>query len=500
MTLTEELAEWASRIRLNDVPGEVVGLAKTQILSQLAAIRAGAAHPLGLKLMRGFGPPLQPDSGRSAFVLAGLGAWLHFDDTAYAGHLSNSTVTVPLAVAHARGLDGADLLTAVIAANECAARVTAATTLGPFRGQSATFTHVTGAIAGRLRGEDAPAGRWVDAFGLGFGLPPRTVPVGFLGGDAKVFSAATPVRVGLDACDATRAGLSGSADILEHREGFLSRFATTPLPEAVLAGLGRRWHTQTLSFKVHPGGPGVDAAVDCCLDLHKELGTLRPQDVAEIVVDTSLYTLLVDRRSAAYLRGPDSPVSALVFSVPYTVATTLLTGHLTVADFTSEQTTDPDRWALAAKVRVEHDEEMTRDSFRCEVPFGEALRQAGPRGAAWLREFGSYWPGSDGQWLVDLVGDPDPPSPDFAAARKVTGARVTVRLTTGGEVVREVRIPVGAVGAVGGPPVSELVRDKFLGTGGPAEVVDVMAGLEKATADDVAEALRAALGDVAPGR
>jgi 2-methylcitrate dehydratase PrpD len=483
-------------MRLEDVPEDVVTTAKLQILSQLAAIRAGMAHPLGRRFMRAFGPPFQDDPRRSAFTLASLGSWLHFDDTAYAGHLSNSTVAVPLAYAGPQELTGEQLLTSVIVANETAARITAATTLGPFRGQSATYTHVAGAIAGRLRGENAPAGRWVDTLGLGLGLPPRTVPVGFLDGDAKLFGASTPVRIGLDACDASAAGLAGSPVIFEHREGFLSRFATVPLPEAIVAGLGTRWHTRTTSFKVHPGGPGMDAAIDVGLDLHHELSPpgrpLRADDVAEVTVDTSLYTVLVERRAAEYLHGPGSPVSALVFSLRYTLATALLTGRLTPEDFTERGLTDSERWALADRIEVRLDDAMTRELFQCEVPFGEALREAGERGTQWLRQFGASWQG-DGQWLVDLVGQLPPPNPDFVGARKVTGARVRIALTDGRTADRELGVPVGAIGGEGRRPMTEVVREKWLGTGGCRELADGMEQLEGASAEQVRDLLATAL-------
>ena len=487
MTLTEELAVWASRLELDDVPDRVVKIAQSQLLSQLAAARAGASHPLGRAVTRAFGPPLQPDAKQSACVLAGLTSWLHFDDTAYAGHISNSTATVPIAYAHALGLDGRGLLTAMIAANECAARVTAAATLGPFRGQSATHTHLTGAVSGRLRSEGAQSERWVAAFGMAFGIPPRMLAPGFLNSDAKVLSAFTPVRVGLDACDAAAAGLAGARDILEHPEGFLSRFATVPLPEAVTAGLGVRWHTETLSFKMHPGGPGIDSAVDCAMELHRELGVFGSDDVAEIVVHTSHYTTVVDGRAAEYVDGPDSPVSALVFSTPYAVATTLLYGELTAADFARPRVGDPRRWELARKVRLEHDLEMTRDSFLCEAPFGEALRQAGPAAATWLAEFG-------GAWLVELVAaDISQPSKDFEQASKVTAARVVVRLTDGRTAERRVDIPIGAIGPDTRAGHAALVRQKFLSTGGPEPVADAVEGIVDASPVDVAWLLETAL-------
>jgi 2-methylcitrate dehydratase PrpD len=478
MTLTENLARWASRLDLGEVPERVVRLACSQVLSQLAAARAGAQHPLGHAVIDGFGPPWQDDPAQSAFVLAGLTSWLHFDDTAYAGHLSNSTVTVPLAYAHALRLDGRRLLTAVIAANECAARITAAATLGSFRGQNAAHTHLAGAVSGRLRAEDAPLREWVSAFGIAFSMPPRPSLRAFLGSDAKVLSAAIPVRTGLDACSAARGGLSGPSDILEHPDGFLAAFASVPLPEAADLELGRRWHTETLSFKVHPGGPGLDAAVDCAAELRRAIGPLSADDVAEVVVTTSMYTLVVDEKAAEFIDAERSPVSALVFCTPYAVATTLLTGDLTGADFALPAVADGDRWRLAAKVRLEHDSAMTRESLLSDAPFGEALRQAGPRAAKWLEEVGT-------QWLVELVGTPSPPTPTFETAEKATPARVDVRLADGTVYTRQISIPRGAAGPALRAEHAALVRAKFLAVGGPVEVADIAAGLGSATPEDV---------------
>jgi 2-methylcitrate dehydratase PrpD len=486
MTLIGNLARWASGLDLDDVPDRVVRFASSQVLSQLAAARAGARHPLGQAVIRGFGEPWQASPAQSAFVLAGLTSWLHFDDTAYAGHLSNSTATVPMAYAHALGLDGRGLLTAVIAANECAARITAATTLGRFRGQNAAHTHLAGAVSGRLRAEGAPPPEWISALGIAFSMPPWPSLRAFLGSDAKILSAAMPVRMGLDACDAARAGLTGLPDILEHPDGFLAAFATVPLPDAVDAALGRRWHTETLSFKVHPGGPGLDAAVDCAAELHRALGPVTADDVDEVVVTTSMYTLLVDSRAAEFVDRERSPVSALVFCTPYAVATTLLTGSLTDADFAPPATADDRRWLLAARIRLEHDDGMTRQSMLSEAPFGEALRQAGPRAAKWLAEAGT-------QWLVDLVGEPSAPCESFETATKATPARVEVRLRTGRTHSRERSIPVGAIGPDTRAGHQDMVRAKFLATGGPAQAADIAADLPAASAGEVRQMLSLAL-------
>lgn len=91
-TLIEQLTAWASGLSLDDVPPRVVDYAKSQVLSQLAAARAGASHPLGERLRAAFGDHLQPDPDRTAVALGALTSWLHFDDTAYAGHLARAEV------------------------------------------------------------------------------------------------------------------------------------------------------------------------------------------------------------------------------------------------------------------------------------------------------------------------------------------------------------------------------------------------------------------------
>ncbi|MFF7635770.1 MmgE/PrpD family protein [Kitasatospora sp. NPDC008050] len=471
-TPLRELAHWAAALRPTDIPCRVLKLAASQVLSQAASIRAGLAHPLGRRLVAAFGHPLQPDPRASAAMFAALGSWLNLDDTAYAGHLSNSTVAVPLAYAYARQLDGLSLLTAVVAANECAARITASATLGPLRGQSAVHTHLAGAVAGRLHSDRAPGRVWEDALGLALAMPNWPLMRGFLASDARLFNTFTPVRTAMDACDGAIAGLRGAPDIIEHEDGFLARFATVPLPQAVAKGLGRRWHTDTLSFKVHPGGPGIDAAIDCAAEIHRILGPIRPEDVADIVVEASLYTLFAGQRASSYICGPGSPLGALVLDVPYPVATTLLTGEFGVDDFSSPLLDDPARWNLARRIRLEHDTAMTRELFASDAPFGEAVREAGPLATPWLRSFG-------GDELVELVGTLGGDAPDFTGSTKATGARVVVRMKDGRTVTRSRLIPIGAAGPDTRVNHAEMMRQKFLSVGGPQRVADTAAGLHR---------------------
>ncbi|MDJ1135801.1 MmgE/PrpD family protein [Streptomyces iconiensis] len=485
-----ELAGWASQVRPEAVPERVLSLAASQVLSQAAAIRTGAGHELGRRMTRAFGPPLQSDTCRSAAVLAGLGSWLNLDDTAYAGHLSNSTVAVPLAYAYAHRLDGLSLLTAVVVANECAARVTASATLGPLRGQSAVHTHLVGATAARLHCEQASGTVWRDALGLALGMPNWPLMRAFLASDARLLNALTPVRTAMDACDAAYAGLHGAPDLVEHPDGFLARFADVPLPEAVTAGLGRRWHTETLSFKMHPGGPGVDAAVDCAARIHDEV-LARPDagQPEEVVVEASLYTLFAGQKAAPYVTGPGSPQGALVLDTPYAVAVTLLNGRFTPDDLASPALDEPRRWDLAKRVRLTHDPAMTRDLLCSEAPFGEALRQAGSAAEPWLRSFG-------GDALVrQAAAQERSVRGDFRRAEKATGARVTVLMADGRTVVREQRVPEGGAGPDTRMRHARLVRQKFRALGGPAWVAGQAPRMHRMSARELRQWIEAALGN-----
>lgn len=480
------MAEWGSGLRPETIPCRVLKLAASQVLSQVAAVRAGAAHPLGKRLLQAFGDPLGDDPRISAGVLAGLGSWLNLDDTAYAGHLSNSTVAVPLAYAHAYRLDGLALLTSVVAANECASRITASATLGPLRGQSAVHTHLAGAVAGRLACEGATRSVWENALGLALGMPNWPLMRAFLASDARLLNTFTPVRTAMDACDAARAGLLGASDLIEHPDGFLARFATVPLPDAATAGLGRRWHTETLSFKMHPGGPGIDAAVDCAAEIHQAIGPVEPEDIREIVVEASVYTLFAGKHAERYVRGPGSPQGALVLHVPYPVATTLLNGVFTVEDLASPALDDPRRWALAERVRLIHDTEMTRELLRSDAPFGEAVRQAGAKGRGWLRDFG-------GEPLVELADQREPFNEDFTRSTKSTGARVTVSLNDGRSFTRERLIPVGAAGHETRAHHPRLVREKFVSLGGPVSVANQASRLHRMRPEELRRWIEAAL-------
>ncbi|WP_409062146.1 MmgE/PrpD family protein [Streptomyces sp. SYP-A7185] len=491
-TLSRQLAEWSAGLRHADLPGRIEEYATSQVISHLAVLRASLAHPLGRKLVGAFGTPLVADPCQAAQVMAALSSCLYYEDSMYAGHVTHASVGVPLAFRRVQRLNGRALLTAVVAANECAARVTAACALGPLRGQGSSYTQLVGAVAARLHGARAPAGLWTNAWGLALATPPWPLRRALLGSEAKVLSAATPVRTALDACDAAAAGLRGAEDILEHPGGLLAKFADVPSPEAVTAGLGTRWHTETLTFKLNPAGAYVDAAVDCAAQLHTRLSREDLHDIEQIVVSAARLTIAMDRDAAPYVDRDRSAIMALNVSVAYNVATALTTGSVLPADLAAPATADRLRWSLADRVRLEYDPGLSREVLRGTAPLGEALRQAGENGRRWLVAV----MGEGITATADIAG---PPSTTFQKADKTVGARLRITLRDGRVLTASCGRPKGAAGPATRHGHRELVRAKLASSGTSTEVINGLDRLASLTARQVDALVTRALSEPLPG-
>jgi 2-methylcitrate dehydratase PrpD len=466
-TLIEELAQWATALRVEDVPRRVRSLAVSQLLGHLGALFAGARHSTGRRVLS-LGEPFGDDQARSAYAMAALTMLLDFDDTVFAGHVSHSAVGVPLSYARSARLDGERLLLSIVAATEVSARVTAAATLGRFRGQTAAHTHLAGAVTGRCLAESHDRALMGDAMALAFAQPPWSLPHAFFGSDAKLLTASTPIRTGLDAVDAAAAGLHGAPDMLEHPGGFLAAFASTPLPQAV-GGLGSRWHTDTLSIKVHPGCAYIDAAVDAAVRLHPDVAA-RFDQISAVEVDASIFTVGMEERSSPYVAGALSGLAALNFSTGYSVACALLRGRLDVVDFEAPRVAAEAAWRVAGLVRVRHDPALSRRALLAAAPVGAALRMAGREGAGWLAG-GADIPEEE---AMALLGTPEA---GFEDAEKAVGARLRVRFADGSELAAEVDIPEGAAGPDTRARHRAIARTKFTANAAPLCGADVAEAL-----------------------
>lgn len=499
-------------MRFGDIPESVIEAAKSQVFSTLAAVHAGYRSELGGPIRSAFGAAagdgshaipagIDTSAAHAAFLMASWAVVLDFDDIMLGGHTGHSTVLVPFAYVDAMKGSGKDLLLAQITANEITARVNMAVALGSNRGQMAANVHLLGAAAARAKLEALSVPQFAEALGFALTCPPQALYPGFLASDAKALCASWPIRMGLDAVDAVKVGLRGNTSILDDERGFLARFAKVPVRE-FLAGLGERWHTATTSIKQYPACGYLNAVLDATSAIVRNYDI--DADAIEFVeVRASIFTVGMEAHSASYLKGPDSLISTLTFSTPYTVACAILDRNLSPEHFTRHRIQDPRVWQLAKKVRVVHDMEHTIASLSADIPIGAAIKRARHLGVLrFLLSMGGaplvgklllghpigfarlVWT------LTKLAGGEE--ALDFSQSTKRLGASVKLGIR-GGQVWEEtVAIPRGFAGSGNWQSLRNLARHKYyvqaspqLGTANTTQAANLIDHLEKLEPTDM---------------
>ena len=442
-TRAEEIAAWAAGLALDDVPEQTLERARLQAAGTVAAALAGARAPGVARLreaLRGWaadGPagvigeddPLEP--GAAAYANAAASIAHDWDDYLYMGHTGHSSVWAARATADALGAPAADTLAAQVAANEVSARLGAAVFVGPHNGQFWSAIHAAGAAvaAGRLRGLDA--GRLAHAIGIALYQPPYGLWPGFMGPDTKLLTAAEPVVQGLRAAALAEQGFSGPLDVIESPRGFLRHFSFAPR-EALLGELGSVWLTDTMAYKPYPGCAYLQAAVDGVLQLGVDA-----DDVALIEVRAGWLTSSMERLSD----GEGLTPVRVNFSVALSAAVAIVAGRLTHEELHEDWLEEhaDEVLSLAARVRVEHDWDMTAETIRgtgMELPLRRLptlrrrMRDTGmdevALGIADLRELARRVP------LRDALRPTGTSLPDPSTLRLTFPAHVTIRLRSGG--------------------------------------------------------------------
>jgi 2-methylcitrate dehydratase PrpD len=315
----------------------------------------------------------------AAFANAMLCHGLDFDDTHSDSVSHVSTVVAPaaLAAAEAAGTSGRDALAAMVAGNEITCRVGMAAP-GAFHARGFHPTAICGIFGGvaavsRLAELDAD----VTTSALG-------IAGSFAGGLFAYLADGTPTKpmhpawAAHGAHLATRLAVHGAAgpgSVLEGKFGLYHAFLGAEEGEIdiarQLADLGSRWETPRIAYKPFP----------VCHFMHGSLGaaaegaagrTFVPTEIEDVLVTIPEAGVSLVLEPAAEKRAPRSEYEGK-FSLPYSVASLLVRGHVAVGDFTDEAIADPAVLAVAAKVRYE-----TRDypTYPQAFPGGVRVRLA----------------------------------------------------------------------------------------------------------------------------
>jgi 2-methylcitrate dehydratase PrpD len=330
--ITRSLAEFASGLTFEDLPGTAVGAVITGFTDSVAVMYSGMAFPISRIALetigtRGLGTEsrLLLGAERASSIDAALvnsatlGAGV-FDDVAFAGcHTSVILLPALFAEADALGLGGRDVIRAYAAGYEAWARLSerdpdAYSSKGWHA--TAAFGPVAGAIAvANLRRFDAA--QTARAIGIAAAMS-GGITRSF---DYEIgpFQVARASAASVHAARLAQAGLTAAEDALEFPgRGLLS--ALSPRGQVDLDrpidDLGRAWRLETVGIHVkqHPVGNMMQRALDGILDLVRGHDVI-PSQVVRIEALISEAQMEVHRKSPSTSGGHLVPSHSIALAV-----------------------------------------------------------------------------------------------------------------------------------------------------------------------------------------
>lgn len=365
MTVAESLAEWATSLRLEDVPADVrysaTGLMIDALGTALAARRLRVVEP-AVAVARGLaGPPEASVLGSAtrlgacaaAFANGALVHGLDFDDTHALGMVHASAVVLPaaLAVGEQTNASGADVLTAAIAGYEAVCRVGMASPHG-FHARGLHATAVAGVfaaavVAARLLDLDAA----VLAQALGIAGSGASGLLEFLstGSSTKQLHPGSASMNGILAARLAAAGATGPVSVFEGPRGLYATMADREVDlDAITRELGSTWQVADVGIKPYPACQLMHATLDAVAAITEPVD---PSEVVEIVAGVHADASPIVCEPAERKVHPRTPYDAK-FSLQWSVAALLADGCLNVDSYTAESVARPEIAALAGLVRT----------------------------------------------------------------------------------------------------------------------------------------------------
>ena len=384
---TRGVAEFVSGLRYEAIPREVRERAKLLVLDSLGCALYGA-HLQWCRILQRTLKKLDSSSSCGVWGTAQRLSAPHaalangtqvqgfeLDDVHREGVLHVGAVVLPALAAVAelrRGMSGREFLTAAVAGYEVGPRV------GLCMGQehigqgwhSGATLGVFSAGAGAARGLKLDADKTVHALGIA-GTQAAGLMAAQYGAMVKRMHAGRSSQSGLYGALLAESGFTGIPDVFESEYGgFCTTFSRSQdrfrLAE-LTAGFGEVWQTMGVALKFYSCVGSNHTTLDALREMRSERA-FDAEDVKKIVVHASQVT--VDHAGWRY--RPESLASAQM-NLSFCAATFLLEGDCFVDQFSERIVADSRRMALAEKVEVRPDPEISakgakyRHSVRVEV-------------------------------------------------------------------------------------------------------------------------------------
>ena len=374
MDATARLAEFTHRLAVADMSQSTVDACARMALDTVGAAIAAWDAP-GVRELRallsewGTGPSrvwvtgerLPPPS--ATLVNSSMAHALEYDDLHCELPIHSGVVVIPavFAVADARpDLGGADAAAAIVAGTEIINRLARATRSykgdAGFRGWNPTSVvagFAASAAAARMLGLDADG--IARAMGLSYAQASGNQQCIEDGGIVKRMQPAMVAEAGVRAAWLAEKGVTGAVNAIEGPNGFFAVYEQGEYDaDALSDGLGSTFEIDRVGFKRYPVCGMAQPAIDALRELQTD-HRFGLEDVDAVEVFGSKF--VVDMVGRPYTPGESPDVDAQ-FSLPYCLASVLLTGSIRLVDLKPEHTLGPERRALADRIPVRLDDTL----------------------------------------------------------------------------------------------------------------------------------------------
>ena len=361
MSYLQDLAEFACRTRLADLPPKVLERTRWLVADSLPVIAAGMQQPEMQALLK-----YHSSTGKSSVLGTGkragcldaallngtAGTWLELNEgnLIAKGHPGIQVLPAALALAQEAGASGEALLVAIAVGYEVCSRISRAAQMKIAVHPHGTWGTLGAAVAaGRLKGFDER--RMLELINVSATMGMATSRQTLLDGATvrNIFTGHAGY-MGLMAARLIECGFTGEADSPAAIYGKV--LADGFDPAKATEGLGREWMLAQGYFKLHPTGRYVHSVIDALEDLLSRSGKLDLAAIERIEVKAyRLAAMLKEKRVTSSFGAR--------FSVPFALATILFHGRPELAAFEQAAVDNPAIQALAARVNLQEEASYT---------------------------------------------------------------------------------------------------------------------------------------------
>lgn len=368
---TAELASFASRLRFERLPADVVEKAKICFRDALACCLFGVTQPWTRMLIDQateeggnpragvIGSTLRTSVGHAVSIGATAGHGFELDDIHGAAHLHAGSLSVPVALALAElapATSGRDLIAAAVAGYEVGLRVGLAATGAlfmrghHFQATCGVFVALATAV-NMLRLSDEEARH---AFGIAGSLAEGLMSAQE-GAMVKRLHAGHAAEMAVRGAMLAARGFTGIPDILEAPYGgFLSTLSGAPDLTWLTRGLGTQWEIRKVGFKPYATAASIHSPL-ALLDVLMRENDLEAADIARITVHCSAMA----HRHCAWPYRP-AGVTAAQMNMPFALAMMAVDRAAMGAQFREDRLADPKVLPMLSRIVVEPAEEYSR--------------------------------------------------------------------------------------------------------------------------------------------